>query len=115
MEKPAVLRPSTPGGHPVIGAVWLSATGVLMIGAVLYALRTPLAGPLATAAAALFGSGTVAYAIRHARFVRSLGRAETALAGGELGEARDILAPLLDRFPALPAIARASGRLLYAA
>lgn len=85
------------------------------MGVGLYALRTPLAAPVALLAAALFASGTLAYAIRHARFVRSLGQADAALAGGDLGAARDILAPLLDRFPGLPAVARASGRLLYAA
>jgi len=88
---------------------------LLLLAAGLYALRTPVAGPLAAVAAAVFGAGILAYAVRHAGFVRSLGRADRALAGGDLGAARDILAPLLDRFPGLPAIARASGRILYAA
>lgn len=110
-----MLRPSTPGGHRVIGAAWLAATALVLLGAVLYALRIAAAAPMAVLAAALFASGTLGYAVRHARFVRSLGQADTALAGGDLGAARDILAPLLDRFPGLPAVARASGRLLYAA
>lgn len=109
-----MLRPSTPGGHRVIGAAWLSAVCLLLTAALLYALRVAAAAPLAAAAGLLFGSGLVAYALRHGRFVRSLGRAEAALAAGDQGAARDILAPLLDRFPGLPAVARASGRLLYA-
>ncbi|GAC1489269.1 MAG: hypothetical protein NVS1B1_06310 [Candidatus Limnocylindrales bacterium] len=115
MEKPGVLRPSTPGGHRTIGAAWLAAVALTLVGAVLYALRTPAATPVSLLAAALFAFGTLGYAVRHARFVRSLGQADTALAGGDLVAARDILAPLLDRFPGLPAVSRASGRLLYAA
>lgn len=110
-----MLRPSTPGGHRVIGAAWLSALSLLLLAAGLYALRTPVAGPLAVLAAALFGAGVLGYAVRHAAFVRSLGRADRALAEGDLGTARDILAPLLDRFPGLPAVARSAGRTLYAA
>ena len=110
-----MLRPSTPGGHRVIGAVWLAASALVLCGATLYALRIAAAAPVALLAAALFLSASLGYAVRHARFVRSLGRADAALADGDLGTARDILAPLLDRFPGLPAVARASGRLLYAA
>ena len=110
-----MLRPSTPGGHRVIGGAWLAATGLVLLGAALYALRTAAAAPVALLAAVLFVSASLGYAVRHARFVRSLGRADTALADGDLGAARDLLAPLLDRFPGLPPVARASGRLLYAA
>lgn len=115
MEKPGVLRPSTPGGNWVIGAAWLAATTLVLIAAALYALRTAAATPVALLAAALFVAASLAYAVRHALFVRSLGRAESALASGDLGAARDILAPLLARFPGLPPVTRASGRLLYAA
>lgn len=115
MEKPGVLRPSTPGGHPVIAAAWLSAASLLLVAAGLAAAGVPVARPIATLAAAVFGLSLLGYALRHARFVRALARADAALAGGDLGRARDLLAPLLDRFPGLPAVARASGRLLYAA
>lgn len=110
-----MLRPSTPGGHRVIGAAWLAGVALLLTAALFYALRSTTATLLAAVAGLLFGSGLIAYAVRHAQFVRALGRAEAALAGGDHGAARDILAPLLDRFPGLPAVARASGRLLYAA
>ncbi len=110
-----MLRPSTPGGHRVIGAAWLAAAGLALVAAPLSVLRTPAGAPLALGAGLLFAGGLVAYGVRHARFSGSLGRAEIALAGGRLGAARDILAPLLDRFPGLPPVARASGRLLYAA
>lgn len=115
MEKPGVLRPSTPGGHPAIGAAWLAGTALALIAAALYGSRSPTAAPLAALGALVFGSGLVAYGVRHARFVGSLGRADRALAAGDLEVARDILAPLLDRFPGLPAVTRPAGRLLYAA
>ena len=115
MEKPGVLRPSTPGGHPAIGAAWLAGTALALIAAALYGWRSPTAAPLAAIAALVFASGLVGYAVRHARFVGSLGRADRALAAGDLEAARDILAPLLDRFPGLPAVTRPAGRLLYAA
>ncbi len=110
-----MLRPSTPGGHRAIAAAWLAAVGVLLTAAALYALGSAVAAPLAAVAGLLFASGLVGYAVRHARFVGSLGQAEDALAAGDHGAARDILAPLLERFPGLPVVARASGRLLYAA
>ena len=110
-----MLRPSTPGGHRLIGAAWLVGVGLVLVALLLYGLRTAAAAPVAAAGGLVFSVGLVAYAVRHARFAGSLGRAEIALAGGDLAAARDILAPLLDRFPGLPAVARASGRLLYAA
>ena len=108
-----MLRPSTPGGHPVIAIAWLAGAGLVLAAVPLYALRTPAAGPAAATGGLLFVGGLLAYAVRHVRFVRSLDRAEAARAGGDLGAARDALAPLLDRFPGLPAVTRASGRLLY--
>ena len=110
-----MLRPSTPGGHRLIGAAWLAGAGLVLIALLLYALRTAAAAPVAAGGGLVFSVGLIAYAVRHARFAGSLGRAEIALAGADLAAARDILAPLLDRFPGLPAVARASGLLLYAA
>jgi hypothetical protein len=115
VEKPAVLRPSTPGGHPLIAVAWLAGAGLVLAAVPLYALRTSAASPAAAGGGLLFVVGLLAYAVRHVRFVRSLDRAEAARAGGDLGAAREALAPLLDRFPGLPAVARASGRLLYEA
>lgn len=113
VEKPAVLKASTPGSHPVIRAVWLAAfllllvaVGLMVLGAFLY----PIA---ALIAAGCFAAGLIAYLVRHARFLATLSRGEEALRAGDLGAARAIVAPLVDRYPAFPPVQRLAGLILY--
>lgn len=106
MDKPTVLRPSTPGGHPVISLAWLASLG-LAFTAVWWPLLLPLAVATAVGAFAI-------YLVRHARFLRSLGAVERALARGDLAGARAIAAPLLDRFPDLAAVQKSAAGVLYA-
>src|SRR6266404_927043 len=93
VEKPAVLKPSTPGGHVVIQAVWLSAFVLLMGSVALFALQSFLYPPLAILALGLFAAGLFAYLVRHARFLGTLSRGERALRAGALADARAIVAP----------------------
>ena len=114
VEKPAVLKASTPGGHPVIRAVWLAAYVLFALAALLFALRAfSYVIPLFIAALWLI-AGLVAYGVRHARFVGTLGRAERAFRSGDLAGARALVAPLVDRFSTLPAVQRLAGLVLYA-
>ena len=114
MEKPAVLKASTPGGHPIIRAVWLGACVLFGFAALLFALHAfSYVIPLFVAALWLV-AGLVAYGVRHARFLGTLGRGERALRAGDLPAARAAVAPLVDRFPTLPAVQRLAGLVLYA-
>src|SRR5207244_3952685 len=88
IEKPAVLKASTPGSHPVIGAAWLSAFVLLLAAAALFALRSFLYPAPAILALGLFAAGLVAYLVRHARFLTALTRGERALRAGDLPAAR---------------------------
>lgn len=106
MDKPGVLRPSSPAGHPAIFAAFLAALG-LAAGAV-WEPRLLLPG-VALAAGAL-----AIYLVRHGRFLRRLAAVEQALGRGDLAGAREIAAPLLDRFPDHPLIQKASADVLYA-
>jgi len=114
VEKPAVLKASTPGGHPVIRAVWLAAFLLLLAAVVLFVLGSFLYLAFAILGAALFLAGLVEYLVRHARFLRTLASGERALRVGDLASARTIVAPLVDRFPTMPAVQRAAGLVLYA-
>ena len=114
VEKPAVLKASTPGGHPLIRAVFLGAYVLFAVAAVLFALGAfsyPV--PLFIAAGWLV-AGLIAYGIRHAHFLGTLARAERALRSGDLAAARALTAPLVDRFPTFPAVQRVAGLVLYA-
>ncbi|HAF09630.1 MAG TPA: hypothetical protein DCK98_06040 [Chloroflexi bacterium] len=113
MEKPAVLKASTPGSHPVIRAVWLAAFVLLLAAVALMALRAFSYPLVALIAAGWFVAGLVAYLIRHARFLGTLARGERALRAGDLAAARAIVAPLVDRYPTFPPVQRLAGLILY--
>ena len=113
VEKPAVLKASTPGSHPVIRAAWLSAFVLLLAAAALFALRSFLYPAPAILALGLFAAGLVAYLVRHARFLTALTRGERALRAGDLPAARAIAAPLMDRYPGFPPVQRLAGLVLY--
>lgn len=113
MEKPAVLKASTPGSHPVIRAVWLAAFVLLLVAVGLFALRAFSYPMVALIAAGWFAAGLVAYVIRHVRFLGTLARGEGALRAGDLAGARAIVAPLVDRYPAFPPVQRLAGLILY--
>ncbi|MEP7004161.1 MAG: hypothetical protein ABI888_06435 [Chloroflexota bacterium] len=114
MEKPAVLKASRPGSHPAIKGVWLAGYVLLLLAV---ALKVADADPAfrwtVLAAAALFGGGIVAYVVRHARFLGTLARADAALYAGDLAATREIVAPLLARYPAFPPVQRLAGLVLY--
>ncbi|CAN5148736.1 hypothetical protein BH18CHL2_BH18CHL2_02960 [soil metagenome] len=106
MDKSAVLRASTPGGHPLVTLAWLVALALLA--------ATPWLDTWALGTA--LGLGTLAvYLLRHLRFVRRLGAIETALRSGDLERARDLAAPLLSRFPDVALVQKAAADVLYAA
>ncbi|HEY8861443.1 MAG TPA: hypothetical protein VIN37_05035 [Candidatus Limnocylindria bacterium] len=113
MEKPAVLKASTPGAHPVIRAVWRMALVLLFASVALFALRSFIYPLPAILAATLFVGGLAAYLVRHARFLGTLSRGERALRAGDLGLARAIVAPLVDRYPTFPPVQRLAGLILY--
>ena len=61
MEKPAVLKASTPGSHPVVRAGWLIGFVLLIAAAALFALHSHLASPFLRSPgheAPLLGSGS---------------------------------------------------------
>src|SRR5438309_5981427 len=96
VEKPAVLKPSTPGGHPLIRLVWVGAFVLIVLAMLMFeigAFSYPI--PAVTALGWLI-AGLVAYGVRHARFLSTLGSGESALRSGDLATARKIVAPLVD-------------------
>jgi hypothetical protein len=113
VEKPAVLKASTPGAHPMIRAAWRIAFGLLIASAALFALRSFVYPLPAIVALGLSTAGFAAYLFRHARFLGTLTRGERALRAGDLAGARAITAPLVDRFPAFPPVQRLAGLVLY--
>lgn len=113
MEKPGVLKASTPGSHPLIRAAWMAAAALLLVAAALFALRSFAYPAAALVAVGLVLGGLIAYVIRHARFLGRLTRAERALRVGDLPTARAIVAPLLDRYPGFPPVQRLAGLVLY--
>jgi len=113
VEKPAVLKASTPGGHPVIQAAWRIGFVLLIGSAVLFALRSFIYPLPAILAVGLFAAGFAVYLVRHARFLGTLTRGERALRAGDLAGARAIVAPLVDRYPAFPPVQRLAGLILY--
>jgi tetratricopeptide (TPR) repeat protein len=113
VEKPAVLKASTPGSHPLIRLAWLAGY-VLVFGAVvLRIVGAPASGILAVIAAGVFSGGIVAYLIRHASYLGTLSRGARALRAGDLPTARKIVAPLVDRYPAFWPVQRLAGLILY--
>jgi tetratricopeptide (TPR) repeat protein len=107
VDKRLVLRPSTPGGHAAISASWLAAVG--------FAAASPWVPLLLPVSVSLAAGGLAVYLVRHARFVRTLGAIDAAVRAGELERARTTAAPLLDRFPHLPAVQKTAADVLYAA
>jgi hypothetical protein len=113
VEKPAVLKASTPGSHAVIRGVWLGAF-TLLLAAVALMVAGSFAYPMvALIAAGWFLAGLVAYLVRHARFLATLTRGERALRAGDLGTAKAVVAPLVDRYPTFPPVQRLAGLVLY--
>jgi len=108
-----VLKASTPGGHPVIRAVWLTGF-LLVLAAVGLRLVGSFASPIiALVAAGWFLAGLAAYLVRHARFLATLSSGERALRAGDLATARAIVAPLVDGYPAFGPVQRLAGLVLY--
>lgn len=111
-----MLRPVTPGGHPVITALWLIGIAVAVVALLAAALG-------AAATAALLGLGAsvvlvaafVAYQLRLRRFSATLVAVEEALDAGDLQRARDLMAPLLSRFHKFPLVQEVAADVLYAA
>jgi hypothetical protein len=113
VEKPTVLKASTPGGHPTIRALWLAGVALLLVSAALFALRSSAYPLFAVLAALCFVAGFIAYLTRHLRFLATLARGEQALRAGDLAAARAIAAPLVDRYPGFPPVQRLAGLVLY--
>ena len=113
MEKPAVLKASTPGSHPLIRAVWLTAFVLLLAAVAMQALGAVVYPAVALIAAGLLVAGVIAYVVRHVRFLGTLSRGEQALRAGDLAAARAAVAPLVDRYPVFPPVQRLAGLILY--
>jgi hypothetical protein len=113
VEKPVVLKASTPGSHPVIRAVWIVGFVLLLAAAELFVMRSSASPLLAAAAAACFVVGLAAYVIRHVRFLGAVARGEQALRAGDLARAQQIVGPLVDAYPTFPPVQRIAGLVLY--
>jgi tetratricopeptide (TPR) repeat protein len=113
VEKPDVLKASTPGSHPIIRALWRIGFVVLLGSALLFAFRSFIYPFAAILALAIFAAGLAPYLIRHVRFLGRLSRGEQALRAGDLAQARAIVAPLVDRYPTFPPVQRLAGLILY--
>jgi tetratricopeptide (TPR) repeat protein len=116
VDKPAVLRPVTPGGHPLITLLWLvgvAAAALAFAAAVLGS--AVVAAALALAALVSFVAGSVAYQWRLRRFSATLVAVEEALDADDVQRARDLMAPLLARFHTFPFVQEVAADVLYAA
>ena len=111
-----MLRAVTPGGHPVITALWLFgvAAAVLAFAAAVLGASVP-AALLALAALVAFVAGSVAYRQRLRRFSATLVAVEDALDDDDVKRARDLMAPLLARFHTYPLVQEVAADVLYAA
>jgi tetratricopeptide (TPR) repeat protein len=116
VDKPAVLRAVTPGGHPTITALWLFgvAAAVASFGAAM-AGASALAAVLALSALVSFVAGSVAYRRNLRRFSATLVAVEEALDADDVPRARDLMAPLLARFHTFPLVQEVAADVLYAA
>jgi len=111
-----VLRAVTPGGHPLITALWLlgvTAAVLAFVAAMLGA--SAAAAVLALAGLAAFVAGSVAYRQRLRRFSATLLTVEEALDADDVRGARDLMAPLLARFHTFPLVQEVAADVLYAA
>lgn len=111
-----MLRAVTPGGHPLITALWLVgvATAVLAFGAAMLG-ASAVAVVLVVVSLAAFVGGSVAYRVRLRRFSATLVAVEEALDADDLKRARDLMAPLLARFHSFPLVQEVAADVLYAA
>jgi tetratricopeptide (TPR) repeat protein len=111
-----VLRTVTPGGHPVITAVWLVGLASTVVAVVAAAMGETSAAAVAGlgATVALLG-GFTAYQVLLRRFTATLLAAEEALDAGDVQRARDLMAPLLARFHKFPLVQEVAADVLYAA
>ena len=111
-----MLRAVTPGGHALITASWLLGL-VLAVAAIAAAVAgaLTLAALLALGSLLLLVAGSAAYQLRLRRFSARLVAVEEALDAGELGRARDLMAPLLARFHTFPFVQEVAADVLYAA
>lgn len=107
---------TTPGGHPLIRALWLAAVGLVATGLFLsFVARAGRPGALVIGVGlALLMAGYVAYLVRHLAFLRTLEKAEASIDDGDLESARVALAPLLERYTSVAAVQRAAGLATYA-
>ncbi len=116
VDKRAVLRAVTPGGHPAITALWLLGLALIAVAAVvLYFGATTTAELLALGAIVVLVAASVAYQLRLRRFSATLVATEEALDAGDTKRARDLMAPLLARFHTFPLVQEVAADVLYAA
>jgi len=116
VDKSAVLRAVTPGGHPLITAAWLVGSVGLTAGAVAIALGGGAIGVLPALGGTLLIVGAfVAYQLRLRRFSATLEAVEDALDAGDVQQARALMAPLLARFHTFPLVQEVAADVLYAA
>lgn len=116
VDRGAVLRAVTPGGHPAITALWLvgiAGTVVAIVAAVVG--ERSLAAAVGLGAAGLVVAAFVAYQLRLRRFSATLLQAEEALDAGDVARARALVAPLLARFHTFPLVQEVAADILYAA
>jgi len=111
-----VLRPVTPGGHPLITALWLVGIGAAAAAFVAALLGADSAVvPLAAGATVAAAAGFTAYQVRLRRFSARLVAAEDALDDGDVSRARELMAPLLARFHTFPLVQDVAADVLYTA
>ena len=110
------MKAVTPGGHPLITALWLVgvAAAVLAFAAAALGAGTT-AAMLALAALVAFVAGSVAFQLRLRRFSATLVAVEEALDDDDVQRARDLMAPLLARFHTFPLVQEVAADVLYAA
>jgi len=116
VDKRAVLRAVTPGGHPAITAGWLLGLALIAVAAVVLSFgATTTAELVALGAIVVLVAASVAYQLRLRRFSATLVATEEALDAGDTKRARDLMAPLLARFHTFPLVQEVAADVLYAA
>jgi len=111
-----VLRAVTPGGHPLITALWLVGLALAAVAAVAAVLGAgTTAALLGLGASVVLVAAFVAYQLRLRQFSATLVAAEEALDAGDVQRARDLMAPLLARFHKFPLVQEVAADVLYAA
>ena len=115
VDKRAVLRAVTPGGHPAITAGWLLGLALIAVAAVVLSFgATTTAELVALGAIVVLVAASVAYQLRLRRFSATLVATEEALDAGDTKRARDLMAPLLARFHTFPLVQEVAADVLYA-